>query len=209
MTDEGTAAPSGLSEVRVCPADCLMATAVICVWVPLCQRYGQPPWCLGLACKSSAPGSSNGDGRCPGVCYPVNHWLSAAVTVVFLLRPFSCSVAGKTRGVQGHVAVQGLLRSKLEPEIFSHVNELHCKYLAEEGFTSAKGLAGITRDDLPSDFFSGVLRLQIPRAFSPSTGQSLLSPDSDIKSIFTCCSSLSESSHWVGNLSICPLVRVS
>ena len=74
--------------------------------------------------------------------------------------------------------MQGLLRSQLEPEIFSHVNESHCEYLAKEGFTSAKGLVGITRDDLPYDLFSGVLRLQIPRAFSPGAYQSLLFPDS-------------------------------
>ena len=58
------------------------------------------------------------------------------------------------------------------------MNESHCKYLAKEGFTSAEALVGITRDDLPSDLFSGVLRLHIPRAFSPGADQTLLFPDS-------------------------------
>ena len=77
--------------------------------------------------------------------------------------------------------MQVLLKSKLKPGVFSLVNDFHCKYLAEKGFTFADALEGITRDDLPSDLFCGVLRLQIPRAFSPEAGQSLLFPDSYTK----------------------------
>ena len=91
--------------------------------------------------------------------------------------------------------MQGLLRSQLDPEIFSLVNDSHCKYLAEKGFTFAKALEGITQDQLPSDVFNEVLRLQIPRAFSPGALQSLLFADSHNNAS---CSS-SESHHWVGN----------
>ena len=80
--------------------------------------------------------------------------------------------------MQGPGAVQGLLRSKLNPGVFSLVNDFHCKYLADKGFTSADALEGITQDLLPSDVFIEALRLQIPRAFSPGADQTLLLPDS-------------------------------
>ena len=73
--------------------------------------------------------------------------------------------------------MQCLLRSKLKPGVFSLVNDFHCKYLAEKGFTFADALEGITQDQLPSDVFNEVLRLQIPRAFSLGADQSLLFPD--------------------------------
>lgn len=76
--------------------------------------------------------------------------------------------------------MQVLLRTTLKPGVFSQIHDFYCKYLAENGFTSADMLEGITQDQLPPDVFNEGLRLQIPRAFSPTVGQSLLFPDSDV-----------------------------
>lgn len=87
--------------------------------------------------------------------------------------------------MQGPVAVREMLRRKLHPKVFLLIEDSHCRWFAEKGYTFPEVLEGITMEQLPSHTFSDPLCFQLARAFAPPEGESVCL-SAPLPEVFSC-----------------------